>query len=349
MSSKRGRSPMPVFDEIIQPGTRISQYAEFGDELFSNPQRGQVSKDFIADLTANFIRVQAGATASEIAISSTWQDFVRHCGPQRLPFSDMWIEYETTSIDFLGVKGDELKRIKNDIKEELNGDDTFGDIDVDDPVFIGCLVTEEKRYIFQKDVRIQPWSSPVDKENDMIVFFKPFIYTHGYTLSTWQWAIGIRVTKDGSVGDCFVTRPDKEDKYQFEVLNEDAERRETRTFYQMIRPVMAAIGLMNCKNITLERHARPHKQAKKSRRKRPDLPDYHTIVLPEKYSTLPTEKNADGTTSPIPLHKVRGHFKTYTKERPLMGKHVGTYWWGWQARGKSESGKIVADYQVGES
>jgi hypothetical protein len=25
---------------------------------------------------------------------------------------------------------------------------------------------------------------------------------------------------------------------------------------------------------------------------------------------------------------VDGHFKTFTAEAPLFGKHVGTYWWG---------------------
>lgn len=23
-----------------------------------------------------------------------------------------------------------------------------------------------------------------------------------------------------------------------------------------------------------------------------------------------------------------GHYKTYTEDAPLMGKHVGRYWWG---------------------
>ncbi len=40
------------------------------------------------------------------------------------------------------------------------------------------------------------------------------------------------------------------------------------------------------------------------------------------------------------------HFKHYNAERPLMGKHVGTYWWGWQVRGEAEHGMVVADYEV---
>lgn len=48
------------------------------------------------------------------------------------------------------------------------------------------------------------------------------------------------------------------------------------------------------------------------------------------------------------LHRVRGHFKTFTADRPLLGQHVGTYWWGWQIRGKAENGINVSDYRLAE-
>ena len=35
-----------------------------------------------------------------------------------------------------------------------------------------------------------------------------------------------------------------------------------------------------------------------------------------------------------------------TPEAPLLGKHVGTYWWAAQARGKSEHGVVEKDYRV---
>lgn len=28
------------------------------------------------------------------------------------------------------------------------------------------------------------------------------------------------------------------------------------------------------------------------------------------------------------MSDIKGHYKTYTADAPLMGKHVGTYWWG---------------------
>ena len=46
------------------------------------------------------------------------------------------------------------------------------------------------------------------------------------------------------------------------------------------------------------------------------------------------------------LHFTRGHFKTYTEEDPLFGKHVGTYWWGAHLRGSKERGVVEKEYHV---
>ena len=46
------------------------------------------------------------------------------------------------------------------------------------------------------------------------------------------------------------------------------------------------------------------------------------------------------------FHIARGHFKTYTEDAPLLGKHVGTYWWEAHARGSKSAGTITKDYEV---
>ncbi len=111
---------------------------------------------------------------------------------------------------------------------------------------------------------------------------------------------------------------------------------------------LVAIGFMNCKNVTTERHERPQKPGKKSRRKRPEKLDYHTIVLP---SPSGGGKSAGGGTttgqkSSSRVHMVRGHFATYTAEAPLFGKLTGTWWWGWQIRGNPDNGEIQSEYTV---
>ena len=46
------------------------------------------------------------------------------------------------------------------------------------------------------------------------------------------------------------------------------------------------------------------------------------------------------------MHVCRGHFKTYTSERPLFGSVTGTYWWPAMVRGSSSVGVIEKDYRV---
>lgn len=112
-------------------------------------------------------------------------------------------------------------------------------------------------------------------------------------------------------------------------------------------PVMWAIGLMNCRNVhTVEVRPEP-RRTKKQRRPRRAGVSYHTIVLPSvRYSATAAVNPERGSLSDQPLHMVRGHTKTYTAEAPLLGKHVGTYWWGYQVRGSKENGEIISDYQM---
>ena len=63
-----------------------------------------------------------------------------------------------------------------------------------------------------------------------------------------------------------------------------------------------------------------------------------------------TNKGPDGTATggsrDTPVHLVRGHFKTYTAERPLFGKLIGTYWWSWHGRGDEQHGTVDHEYVV---
>lgn len=112
----------------------------------------------------------------------------------------------------------------------------------------------------------------------------------------------------------------------------------------LMRATMTAVGLMNCKNVTVERQVPAgSRSSSKNVRKAAKL-DFHTIRLPG--STSPGLSLGNSTYGPISQHRVRGHFKTFTAEAPLMGKHVGTYWWGWQIRGKSADGVVVSDYRL---
>lgn len=111
-------------------------------------------------------------------------------------------------------------------------------------------------------------------------------------------------------------------------------------------PVMWAVGLMNCRNVTTVEITPQPRKTKKQRRARKAGVSYHTIVLPSVRHSGGVLDPAQGTLADQPLHKVRGHFKTYTADAPLLGKHTGTYWWHHQVRGSRERGEVVSDYRM---
>lgn len=46
---------------------------------------------------------------------------------------------------------------------------------------------------------------------------------------------------------------------------------------------------------------------------------------------------------PLPAHYRRGHFKVFTQARPLLGKHVGAYWWEPCWPGSEHMGIVLHD------
>lgn len=111
---------------------------------------------------------------------------------------------------------------------------------------------------------------------------------------------------------------------------------------------LTALALINCKNVKTESKG-AITLARSGTEKRRGIParkvKYHTIILPGGG----TESDGRGGHRATAIHRVRGHFKTFTAERPLLGQHVGTYWWGWQVRGNAEKGIVVSDYKLKES
>ncbi|WP_280491782.1 hypothetical protein [Nocardia asiatica] len=112
----------------------------------------------------------------------------------------------------------------------------------------------------------------------------------------------------------------------------------------------AAIGFMNCRNIQVE-EVEPVQRARTSRArrrapKRPEPLSHHLIRLPGTAQPRGLAQAREAAGAALPLHVVRGHFKTYTAEAPLLGKHVGTYWWHPTVRGLRENGQVQTTYQV---
>lgn len=64
----------------------------------------------------------------------------------------------------------------------------------------------------------------------------------------------------------------------------------------------------------------------------------------------PRRESDQGPQGVMPFHLCRGHFATYTAEKPMFGnpKLVGRYWHPPHMKGKKENGEIVKDYAITE-
>tara|TARA_B100000949_G_scaffold212401_1_gene206532 strand:- start:101 stop:532 length:432 start_codon:yes stop_codon:yes gene_type:complete len=121
------------------------------------------------------------------------------------------------------------------------------------------------------------------------------------------------------------------------------------TGFEATKALLFAIGMMNCSNVgTVE--VEPAKRLSKKREKRYGTPltQYRVIqVRPHLTARSGPHSDSERTVSEgTPLHICRGHFKTYEEDRPLMGRHTGTFWWKAQVRGAKEQGEIVHQYEV---
>jgi hypothetical protein len=113
----------------------------------------------------------------------------------------------------------------------------------------------------------------------------------------------------------------------------------------LLRPALMTVGFMNCKNVSVVDERPPVALSGRHKRKTGRaLERYSRVVLPSPQPRRSGESgDANGSSS---LHLVRGHFKTYTEEAPLLGKHVGTWWWSWQVRGDEAAGSVIPEYEV---
>lgn len=112
-------------------------------------------------------------------------------------------------------------------------------------------------------------------------------------------------------------------------------------------PVWMTLSFMHCKNVSMKTEFDPSVALNKKRSERnlpPLLKKYTLEIEPMKKIIRETPK--DGMTDiHHALHICRGHFKNFS-EKPLFGKHKGTYWWPMQTRGSKEYGEIKKDYEV---
>lgn len=119
----------------------------------------------------------------------------------------------------------------------------------------------------------------------------------------------------------------------------------------VVATTIATISLLHCKNVTLDDE--PANRSKRRQLQREGLGGLVYKVLKIRgFGATPVRTNRESgeesTVSLTRLHLVRGHFATWTAERPLFGKYVGTWWVNAHAKGQANHGAVAKAYQVGE-
>lgn len=119
----------------------------------------------------------------------------------------------------------------------------------------------------------------------------------------------------------------------------------------MYAPVMSlnvalwTICFMHAKNAIIEAVDAPEKLSKRA------VKDYGVPIM--RYHVLKirpmgrvSKDDKGGTHKAHALHIRRGHFKTFTVDKPLFGSHIGTYWWQQAIVGNEKEGVVLKDYEV---
>lgn len=128
-----------------------------------------------------------------------------------------------------------------------------------------------------------------------------------------------------------------------------ADRRERwgRTILSSILPVvLLTFSLTNCRNVQRVEEARGVRRSFARRHQDAPALRSYTLAISPMQRELTRAMRAQGVGLTQALHLCRGHFKTFTPERPMFGRHVGRYWWPQHVRGDVARGAVVKDYAV---
>lgn len=112
-------------------------------------------------------------------------------------------------------------------------------------------------------------------------------------------------------------------------------------------PCLFASSLMHCKNAEMHENVPDQKLSRAFyRRSGHQMTRYYTLTVGPVGSKKSTGSAHNGPKIAKSLHICRGHFSTYTEDRPLFGKYSGQFWIPSHVRGTTEVGAIVKDYSV---
>tara|TARA_R110000824_G_scaffold7695_2_gene34763 strand:+ start:4176 stop:5231 length:1056 start_codon:yes stop_codon:yes gene_type:complete len=117
----------------------------------------------------------------------------------------------------------------------------------------------------------------------------------------------------------------------------------------LLEPLWYGLSIGNCSNVDLVRGKQHRSVARRWKRKTgKELMVYRTIHLGGRHTRVVKDGQSGEPSHHVALHLCRGHFRTYTADKPLGGPKgaVGTFWVPSHVRGTKDEGIIVKDYDV---
>ena len=194
--------------------------------------------------------------------------------------------------------------------------------------------------------------SEIDNERHTFKINRPkgfFVYIFGslengkWIISPWSFYISPNHRQNNYLGMSTVFEPIMAYNTgvpQFAKDNLDAS-------FEILSVLNLCLLILNCKNIGTETTPAPVKLNNK-RKKKGKLPiySYKTLVIKpitKKEKAIPKHLWNNR------IHLARGHFKTYTEDKPRFGRvgDYGRFWVRPHVRGQNHEGVVMKDYKVG--
>lgn len=137
------------------------------------------------------------------------------------------------------------------------------------------------------------------------------------------------------------------------VTQADAEQAAAQIQIYLFGPCLFAMSLMQCTGVTLRHSKSVNSKLLKRQLRGYRLPEHHTIEIRDRggelVDTTALESAMRESSEGVRLHIRRGHFMTFTPERPGgRGRNVvGTFWVPACVVGDEGAGLITSEYRVG--
>lgn len=258
------------------------------------------------------------------------------------PWTTTWMEWDSPDHTYSKECGD----------VKINHKNTYGHVIVNMPLSDGSIIPKnfmdyvetDSNDIFRntlgilkRDVEGQEAKWMINITTYVSSFMGKFISSRNYFLDPLGNIINLKINEnDEKFYSPAVITP---------LLGEEKIQEIHQASVDIEKVALLALSFCNCKNINIVEDKISRQQKRFTERK--GLPTYKTYTL--EISAMRKILNShinNGNGAAKALHLCRGHFKTYTKENPLLGKFEGTYWWDMHQRGDSSFGEVKKDYKV---